>query len=1219
MPEVIPDQVTVEVVKQGGELSYRVLLTMPGGGTHPGELDLDALRARLGELEDVWLSGSPEAYGRVLFEGLYPGDLSHHYGTALGAAGDRGIRLLLKLDDRILSLHSIPWERLYQPQGDGWVPVAAAPNVLLSRYLPTGDVWGLPSASGSLRVLLVVSAPYPLGHPLYIDSDKEREAIARAFQQFPGQVQCDFLPGPVTLEAIATALDAGNGYDVLHYAGHGAWMADEGQACLILEEPSEDGVQPKVVFDQDIVGRLQSGRHLPRLIALFACETAGRPAEEDTATRSSATPSSTTEAFMGLGPRLVEAGCPAVICMQGRVEDAIARHFAERFYAALLEGGVVDLAMNRARTSVHERWAWQWALPVLFMRLNNGMLFQPKRRFLPQERRPYKGLLPFTREDADLFMGRSAEIAEICARIADFPLTVVHGEPGSGLTSLMAAGVRPQLEAEDDLVVPIGQYPDLALEARRGLAAVGWTSPLPVVGNAPLSMIAQATFSQRFRRLVLILDQAERIVDLLAEDQARVLADLADCLDICGDRLRIVFAVHEDTQPALSDLLRPLCRWPLATVPLLPLSVQGAEEAIIKPLEVLNWPVALVPKSLAKGLIVPELSELSNRDGRIDPTALQIVCERLYREALEAEHAVTNDLYNKNNGAEGRLAAYAKEMLSQLDTDRPAAEHILAGVAAVRGERWVSVERLVSDGQPTAHERALLDRLMESRLLLERYTDGQQAFALANPVVANMARHLRGTAGLLSAQDEIDRIWSEWLERDALANHGQLRYLRHLVRAGTDPRAKPPQALLLLRSAVARNEPLDPWLEWVRAGTTEALVKQLELPGRPGDEAMRAGRSTLQKGANVLGAMPPGLEQSEEPFGLEQREEPPYGAVAQAAVASGEPVVRRTAALAMTALDATEAVNRLHSAMEDAGPQGMREWLRLIELRGTLIDAQPATLAFHSRLSHPDRAGIWLWRVWQRMLRDRHRIAVLTVGGAVGAAVALALLRCVTTILISDQYRPGLATAMNFFWGLLLGASLIFGMLLARVLTPNGLDVGEKPPTGVRQSSWFAALSIGLGTLFFGTMLAFVSWLAGFAGITVVPVLTMGFVAGIGLSLAVYGQPAQGWRLGWFGWLTRLGVAALGFAFSYLPFLLPEYAGSSITIVVSGQTYCSNFPIVLSKLWPHCENQSALLATLGMLDAALVGASLALGISTGLLVADRWLRRWYALAAHAGD
>ena len=189
-------------------------------------------------------------------------------------------------------------------------PVGSRSNVLLSRYLPAGSDWGLPSVGDALRVLAVVSSSYPSSHPLYIDFEAERTAIERTFQQFPGRIQCDYLPGPVTLEVIATALDSGKGYDVLHYAGHGAWVMEEGQACLVLEEPADGGVRGHYVFEREIIDRLRMTCRLPRLIALFACETAGQPAGSDSAVQRS------VEGFMGLGPRLVQAGCPAVICIR---------------------------------------------------------------------------------------------------------------------------------------------------------------------------------------------------------------------------------------------------------------------------------------------------------------------------------------------------------------------------------------------------------------------------------------------------------------------------------------------------------------------------------------------------------------------------------------------------------------------------------------------------------------------------------------------------------------------------------------------------------------------------------------------------------------------------------------------------------------------------------------------------------------------------------------
>ncbi len=118
------------------------------------------------------------------------------------------------------------------------------------------------------------------------------------------------------------------------------------------------------------------------------------------------------------------------------------------------------------------------------------------------------------------------------------------------------------------------------------------------------------------------------------------------------------------------------------------------------------------------------------------------------------------------------------------------------------GIGWVGAEQLAGLTEPEARHRAL-EPLLAARLLVERRMDGHHAYAFANPVVANRLTRLQATAGQLAAEGEIDRAWGEWLDRDALATRGQLRYLRYLLRDGAVPRVSALQVLLLLRSAVA--------------------------------------------------------------------------------------------------------------------------------------------------------------------------------------------------------------------------------------------------------------------------------------------------------------------------------------------------------------------------------------------------------------------------------
>lgn len=1202
MPGSVADEVTVEVVSQGPGLPYQVRLETHAGA-HTGSLDLAHLRAALEAAEVGANAHDLQAYGRILFEHLFAGDLAYHFGAALGAAGERGIRLLLNLDPDSRGLGELPWERLYQPQGGGWVPLAAAPNVFFSRYLRTGQPWGLPTVSGKFRILAVIPAPFPPGHPGYFDGSAERRALENLLAPLAGQVECDFLPGPVTLEAIAGALASGRGYDILHYAGHGGWDDARGEACLVLEEPDGSSVRPQVVFEREIVGRLTLNRQLPALIALFACETAGAPAAP--AALSWPDPSA---GFMGLGPRLVAAGCPAVICMQGRVEDALARRFALQFYTRLLarDGGVVDQAMNRARAAVHEHWAWQWSLPVLFMRLRNGVLFRPEHAAALEERRPYRGLRPYTRAEADLFGGRAAEVAELRGLVAQFPLVVLSAEPGQGLTSLVEAGLRPVLEAEGALAITITSYDHLAQALRAGLAAVGEAAPLRVPGDAPAAHLLRAALAGPFSRVVMFMDQAECILDLPDELQARLMADLTDCLEALGDALRILFATHADAQPGLAVLLRPLCKWPLASISLPPLCRGGALEAVIRPLEVLDWPVTIVPASLAEQ-IVSDVADLWDNYGRVDPAILQVVWQGLYDRACasHAGRAITEDLYAQARWAEGLVVAHVEETLARLATDRAAAEQCIARIAAARGTGWVGAEQLVGLTEQETRRR-VLEPLLAARLLVERRMDGHHAYAFANPVVAKRLTRLQATAGQLAAEGEIDRAWGEWLDRDALATRGQLRYLRYLLNDGAVPRVFALQVLLLLRSAVARREPPDPWLQWACQPETAALIRQLEMPQAPIEPETRVSRSALQRAAQLLAtaAPEPGADSAT------------CGAVARAAAAQdASRDEREAAALALTALGPAAAVDRLRWAVA-AQLRGWRHRLRHVELRAALVDARPAVAEFRSGLSTFDTVGVWFWRVRRRLARERDLVGALTAGGALGTGVALAGLRFATALLLVQQYEPGLMAAEGLLWGLLLGAALTFGLLLARMLVPGSDGGDEALPVIHARSRRMAAVMLGLGTLVFGLMQAFLALLGGLRGERMLPVILMGFVAGLGLSLAAGMPPVRGRYLSKADWLMRLGFSLSGLVVSHLPFLLPRYAGSSLAIVWAGITYCTN---ISARLLYGCETRPAVLAGLGLLDAALVGLCLSFGLNVGLLIAGRWLQRWREVSARAGD
>jgi hypothetical protein len=160
----------------------------------------------------------------------------------------------------------------------------------------------------------------------------------------------------VTLKRLLDAL--GSEPDVLYLVCHGAIV--DGEPRLLLE--NDDGTG-HVVSGLDLVRAFTTLQNLPRLVVLISCKSGGdgRTAE----------PALGRAVLSAIGPRLAEAGVPAVLAMQGDLEMQTARDFLPPFFATLQRTGQIDEAVTRGRVMIQDAPdAW---VPVLYTRLVEGL------------------------------------------------------------------------------------------------------------------------------------------------------------------------------------------------------------------------------------------------------------------------------------------------------------------------------------------------------------------------------------------------------------------------------------------------------------------------------------------------------------------------------------------------------------------------------------------------------------------------------------------------------------------------------------------------------------------------------------------------------------------------------------------------------------------------------------------------------------------------------
>jgi hypothetical protein len=308
-----------------------------------------------------WVPGvDPQADGQKLFQTLFADDpLREAWAKAQGQAPQRRIRL--RIDPAAAELHALPWELLHKE-----AMLSAHAATPFSRYLPIALPWGGPVEERPVRVLAVISDPDDIEDKYGLpptDVALERETIESALENAGGAVEVDFLEPPVTPERLEEKLR--ENYHVLHYTGHGAFSEQLGKAVLYVQQ--EDG-KTHLLYDHELASMLARQGVRPRLVFLSACQSASRPS-----TGSGRSPSG--DAFLGMAPKLVSVGVPAVVAMQDFVTVDSALEFSATFYERLLAHGQVDLAVNEARSGLLTAQRRDAGVPVLFMRLKSGLLW----------------------------------------------------------------------------------------------------------------------------------------------------------------------------------------------------------------------------------------------------------------------------------------------------------------------------------------------------------------------------------------------------------------------------------------------------------------------------------------------------------------------------------------------------------------------------------------------------------------------------------------------------------------------------------------------------------------------------------------------------------------------------------------------------------------------------------------------------------------------------
>jgi WD40 repeat protein/tRNA A-37 threonylcarbamoyl transferase component Bud32 len=335
---------------------------------------------------------------------------------------------------------------------------------------------------------------------------------------------------------------------------------------------------------------------------------------------------------------------------------------------------------------------------------------------LPDSVVPYPGLAAYGTEDHGVFVGRERDVEDLLDRLEAHALVTVVGPSGIGKTSFLAAGLIPALAPRwhADLIRPGGD-PLAALAAITAREAPYRDAPAePVL--APQA-IAEALVDQARRRdatRVVIVDQAEELFTMCADDARRAAFAEAVVLAAASPRVRVVLALRDDF----------LCRVEQLS-PWRGLLGRAVHVLGVPRAEDLERMLTLPARRRGFGFDDPALpreivAQVTDRPGALPLVAF--TAAQLWEHRDQRTRQLTRAAYTRIGGVTGALVQHADRVVDRLSVpDRRQVRLIFRRLITAEGTRALISRAELESSLPGAAQ--VIARLLAARLVISRDDD----------------------------------------------------------------------------------------------------------------------------------------------------------------------------------------------------------------------------------------------------------------------------------------------------------------------------------------------------------------------------------------------------------------------------------------------------------------------------------------------------------------
>jgi WD40 repeat protein len=657
------------------------------------------------------------------------------------------IRLIVQTEDE--EIRRLPWH--------SWDVLQRYPHAEVALSAPAYERLELPASPRNHARILAI-----LGNGDGIDLEADRHLLTH----LPNDAETVFLVEPSHQELQRWLWDS-EGWDILFFAGHSSSSGNSGTGYLEINRTD------RLSLDELSYGLKKAIARGLKLAIFNSCDG------------------------LGLAHWLERWHIPQMIVMREPVPDRVAQAFLKQFLISFASGQPLYGAVREAREQLQSLEAtypcatWLPIIcqnptepPITWQSLTQKSGFSHSAgRTISREKPeaiafqtlapsplppcPYVGLAAFQETDAPVFFGREAMTERLVEAVYQRPLVAVIGSSGSGKSSLVFAGLIPQLRQSGTWEVVSfrpGDRPWLRLaEALILLLEPDLSETDQLVESNKLAIALQQSqitltdVIERIlqktsrRQILLVADQFEELFSLSQESDRRSWLDQVLAAIDRIPSLTVVFTLRADfceSALAYRPLAEALRRFPPEF--LSPMTQTELQMAI-------ENPAAALDIQLAPGLTERILDAVDAAPGHLP--LLEFALTLLWEH--QDDGYLTHAAYDAIGGVERALAGYAEQVYSALsETAQQQAQRIFLQLVCP-GEGTADTRRLATRTEIGESNWQFVKHLADTRLVVSHRVElnGEEAIEIAHEALIQEWQRLRQWL----TSDRSFRLWQERL------------------------------------------------------------------------------------------------------------------------------------------------------------------------------------------------------------------------------------------------------------------------------------------------------------------------------------------------------------------------------------------------------------------------------------------------------------------------